>query len=111
MHVYTVCWVQGATEKQLWLMLPPWLNNNWKKKKNEAETLPARAFGYVDYKNEIKWNLKNALLRLVFTDLVTIVYGLVNIGNFKPSLVALVDFVAFLDATVPLKRNVTNARK
>ena len=31
----------------------------------EAETLPAHTFRYADYKNVIKWNLKNAL---VFTD-------------------------------------------
>ena len=37
----------------------------------KAETLPAHTFEYVDYKNLIKWNLKNALLCLVFADLVT----------------------------------------
>ena len=31
-----------------------------------------RTFGYVDYKNVIKWNLENALLCLVFADPVTI---------------------------------------
>ena len=32
---------------------------------------PARTFGYADYKNVIKWNLKNALICLVFADPVT----------------------------------------
>ena len=39
---------------------------------HKAETLPSHTFGNVDYKNVIKWNLKNALLHLIFADLVTI---------------------------------------
>ena len=37
----------------------------------EAETLPTHTFRCADYKNVIKWNLKNALLCLVFADPVT----------------------------------------
>ena len=37
----------------------------------EAETLLADKFGYLDYKNLIKWNLKSALSCLVFADLAT----------------------------------------
>ena len=35
--------------------------------------LLADTFGYVDYKNVIKWSLKNTLLCLVFVDPVTLV--------------------------------------
>ena len=39
-----------------------------------AETLLGHAFGNVDNKYLIKWNLKNALLCSVFADLVTFLY-------------------------------------
>jgi len=44
----------------------------------EAETLLTNVFGYVDFNDGIKGNLKNLLLCLVFTDLVTYVFVVID---------------------------------
>jgi len=49
----------------------------------KAETLPPHTFGYVEYKNVIKWNFKNALLCSLFADPVTFSY---IIGTIMPSI-------------------------